>query len=110
MESWPLHQVSLNGPENTMNILVPSSFPGCMLGPEAAGPFLLDPLAFRGSAEPGQKAPKGRERVGKANLEGKEVDIVILFREQAAHFPWKSTTNERTAPEIVIFSQVSPQQ
>lgn len=73
-----------------------------MLGPEAAGPFLLDPLAFRGSAEPGQKAPKGRERVGKANLERKEVDIVILFREQAAHFPWKSTKHERMAPETVI--------
>ena len=43
MESWPLHQVSLNGPENTTDTLVLSSFLGCTLGPEAASPFLLAP-------------------------------------------------------------------
>lgn len=43
MESWPLHQVSLNGPENTTDTLVLSSFLGCTLGPEAVSPFLLAP-------------------------------------------------------------------
>lgn len=78
MESWPLHQVSLNSPENTTDTLVLSSFLHCALGPEAVIPLLLAPLAFRGLADLEQKAPRGPKWVGKAEMEEKEVDIVIF--------------------------------
>lgn len=48
------------------------------MGPEAVSPFLLAPLAFRGLADLEQKALRGPKWVGKAEMEEKEVDIVIF--------------------------------
>ena len=78
MESWPLHQVSLNSPENTTDTLLLTCFLHCALGPEAVSPFLLAPLAFRGLADLEQKTLRGPQWVGKAEMEEKDVDIVIF--------------------------------
>lgn len=104
MESWPLHQVSLNGPENTTDTLVLSSFLGCTLGPEAVSPFPAGPLAFRGLAEPEQKAPRGPKWV-RLKCRRRRWTLLSLFRNRLPASHGKTHKNEKMGLETAILSR-----